>query len=55
MEPHKTVSYTVSLPPDLVSQLDRAIVGRYSSRSAAIQEAIRDLLVKVRRRSLPEK
>jgi len=55
MEPHKTTNYTVSLPPELVNELDKAIEGHYSNRSAAIQEAIRDLLVKLRRRRLPEK
>ena len=55
MEPRKTTTYTVTLPPKLVSELDQAIKGHYPSRSAAIGEAIRDLLVKLRRRRLKAK
>jgi len=55
MEPRKTVNYTISLPPELVEHFDEAWAGRYSSRSAAVAEAIRDLLAKLRRRSLPAK
>ena len=55
MKTETTANYTVTFPPTLVIELDQAIKDHYASRSSAIQEAVRDLLVKLRRRSLKAK